>query len=1199
MAENVQGQKFEDVQDGDPRTVILNYRKDEGTLVYTNREGQSKKIVKPFNDIFNSINSKVLAANTDIILPTGCVYRTRLQNGKEAFLMQEQPGVRTFRISQREAATNLVSKMYNKFEAQTRVLEKNEVTPEKKEEVKKQIALRKQYMSQQKISENDRGQHYKYFFRVYFPYSYIIITIDKTHQKHAARNKLQFSGMHAAIALEPINNLNDYVYQFPLSNVSQGGNVCTGQLPLGNYGHINVKTYVEKMTGYFWNNKFNADITAGPETYGDKNFLGNWFEWEFISYVNPAAVLSLDFNEEGIKSKRLSVGKYVYNSSDHNGRIRVHTINETSFVEGFQSSDVFGDASVDIENGVAKKTMEGIAQSMTLEGYDIPLGTIIKTDTKKFKIVSYDGFRTYNVDDSTLYEKDIVLTHYKLKEQNGGIHTMTLSTQGKTFLANAYRKARNFVLEANFDGITYKSGELIAYDIDGDFVSEANIAYDMIKSIREQEKGYIIELYQRGDSMRLRRDTTPKEIRKVEIVFSGATDDIHIKDNEEFTFRTCKVIKDNNTPMPYMIRDHLSAVCKASVEIDAILYKEEPRRSYQYGSSTNTKGFHIDYTLKKDGMDDEEQTARVKDCILKLDDGNLQLSISLPEYIQLSSQEFEEVTPRVKGSELTIIGHRALQTISSDSTPEKVPFKIMRDAQGDVRISTVDVRRKSSENMFFKPSNDHLKTCIRDIDGMLQFKVRDLFEVGTEREYIKFNVGDEILLSSDWDPRRNVPPSVKKIYDFITIEERSEKNMIYVSTGRNEDYITNGMPNTTADMIIDRYKKYAKQVESLDKSQKRNPMSKGFSAPKGVLYAVVKDDHDRLIFHPMIDSEGRHYLNGISHVKKEIGDLKAGDFIKADVGKIPYFAKKVVDEIVCFADINGRELCILKSGYTMWHDIVEKGFKVFHRANLTDGKIEFYKEKVRQPAMHDFMVIYGDQYFGQIGTPILTRHDDHKEDDANRDDYKVELFKAAYETGQHTNGMTKDMYDRLRNINESPYFETFAETCLHTKMTVRLDSSMGSFRSLFNTNLTLGNNQNSTGNAYDHVGYIGQAQRFYDICYSLDNRSLTNGSAYMPMDDCFYRPMVSYTYYSSPYKVGKSWLSQVHIKVGMLTIPTPRMLKKSTRDKKSFKVYKLMGPQNRFYNFVTSDQLSKRNTLKQDHIAYNITSDEFLPAMEE
>ena len=187
MTNTVQGQKFEDIQEGHPKTVILNYRKDQGTLVYTDHAGHSKKIVKPFNDIFNSINSKVLAANTDIILPTGCVYRTLLQNGNEAFLMQEQPGVRTFRLSQRTATTNLVAKMYNKFQAQTRVLEMNEVDPEKKEEVEKQISLRKQYMSQQKISTNDQGQHYKYFFRVFFPYSYIIITIDRKLQKRASQ----------------------------------------------------------------------------------------------------------------------------------------------------------------------------------------------------------------------------------------------------------------------------------------------------------------------------------------------------------------------------------------------------------------------------------------------------------------------------------------------------------------------------------------------------------------------------------------------------------------------------------------------------------------------------------------------------------------------------------------------------------------------------------------------------------------------------------------------------------------------------------------------------------------------------------------------------------------------------------------------------------------------------------------------------
>jgi hypothetical protein len=1204
---DVRAHEIINLSQSDPRTIILNYRNNKGILVYDDRGGRTKRITRPFTDIFNSINSKVLSANTDIILPNGCIYRARLQNGNESFLIQEQPGIRSFRISNKTAAINLVAKMYNKFEAQTRVLERNEVEPDKKEEVEKQIELRKKYLSQQNISRNDSGQHYKFFFRVFFPYSYILITIDKGQSRNT--NRLTMNGMHAAISLEPINTLNDYVYQFPLSNVSQGGNVCTGQLPLGNYGHINVKSYVEKMTGYFWNNKFNADITAGPETYGDKNFLGNWFEWEFTSYVSPADVLSLDFTEEGIKTKRLSVGKYIYNSNhssdDYRGKSRIHTINETSFVEGFEADSAFGDAQVDIENGEARKTVRGLVDSIELGGYDIPLRTIIKTENKKFKIISYDGFRTYNVDDSTLYEKDIVVTHLQLLDEKKSIHTISLHDESKKFIIAAYQKAKNFVAEATFNGVTFKSGELVAFRLDGNFNSDANIGFDMIKSIREFDLGYSIDLMEHNElTFKYRKDETPQSIRKIDIMFSGTSETDLIVEGQEFNFRTCKVVKTTNAPHPYFIRDHLSGIVKGKVKIDAIVFKADVNSHYGYRNrNERNKTFFIDYTLEKEGYDSEEFSIKASACHAPMTDEKIELHVSLPEYIQLASDDFMEEIPLISESEMCIIGDRAFQTISSERGRQQVPFKLMRDTNGETLISTIDDRRKAKESMFFKPSLDHLKSCINDVDGTLVFKVRDLFEAGSEREYIKFKVGDEVMLASDWSPDSVSPPSIKKIYDFITLEDRSDVNVLSIGNGVNSDSLTAATTDADASAIKRRYKKYAQPIESIGLRTKNDPLHSGMKAPKGILYAIIIDENNELTFHPMIDSDGRHLLNGISHVKKEIGDLKAGDFIKADVAAIPYFAKKNVDEIVSFVNINGRDLCILKSGYTMWHDIIEKCFKVFHRDKLTATKVEFYENKTRQPEWQSFMLLYGDIYFSHIGLPILTRHDAHMEDSEAKDEYRVELFKSAYESGMSTRSISKDTYDRLRTENDCPYFETFVEANSLAIFMAKMDRQGSSFRIIYDSHKCLGasNADELSHSDHGHIGFIGQGNRLYDICYSLDNRSLTNGAAYMELYKAFREPLHSYSYYSSPYKVSKDWISRSHITTAMLTFPTPRMLKKSTRKPKSYSAFKLIGPQNRFYNPMPYDTSSSkmRHTMKNDQRVYNIISDNIFPEMEE
>lgn len=1208
---NVLAHEVKSLRDAEPKTVVLNYRNNKGILVYSerNREGRVKRITRPFTDIFNNINAKVLSANTDIILPNGCIYRARLQNGNESFLIQEQPGIRSFRVSNRTAAINLVAKMYNKFEAQTRVLERNEVTPDKKEEVEKQITMRKKYLSQQNISRNDSGQHYKFFFRVFFPYSYILITIDKGRTRSA--NRLAMSGMHAAISLEPINTLNDYVYQFPLSNVSQGGSVCTGQLPLGNYGHINVKSYVEKMTGYFWNNKFNADITAGPETYGDKNFLGNWFEWEFTSYVSPADVLSLDFQDEGIREKRMSVGKYVYNSNnsgnDYRGKSRIHTINETSFVEGFETDSAFGDARVDIENGEARKTVRGLADSIELGGYDIPLRTIIKIEDKKFKIISYDGYRTYNVDDSTLYEKDIVITHLQLLDEKKSIHTISLHDAARTFIMKAYQKAKNFVAEATFNGVTFKSGELVAYRLDGDFNSETNIDFDMIKSIREFDLGYSIELMQRSDlTYKYRKDETPKAIRKVDIMFSGTSETDLIVEGQEFNFRTCKIVKPSDTPHPHFIRDHLSGIVKGKAKIDGITYKPDMNSSH-YGyrnRSERDKTFFIDYTLEKESYDNEEFSIKASACHAPMTDEKIELHVALPEYIQLASDDFVEEIPLISGSEMCIVGDRAFQTISSERGRQQVPFKLMRDSDGETLVSTINDRRDAKDSMFFKPSIDHLKECINDVDGTLVFKVRDLFEAGSEREYIKFTVGDEVMMATDWSPDNVCPPSIKKIYDFITLEDRSDVNVLSIGNGVHSDVLTSSTNDAVVSAIRRRYKKYAQPIESIGTSVKNDPVHNGMKAPKGILYAIIiNEDTNELNFYPMIDSDGRHFLNGITHVKREIGELKVGDFVKADVGKIPYFAKKNVDEIVSFVNINGRDLCILKSGYTMWHNIIEKCFKVFHRNTLTAAKVEFYENKTRQPEWQSFMLLYGDVYFSHIGLPILTRHDEHREEDNPKNEYRVDLFKASYESERSTAKVSKDAYDRLRTENDCPYFETFVEANPISIFMAKMDSQGSSFRIIYDSHKCLGASLSDTTSHSDqsHIGHINQSNRMYDICYSLDNRSLTNGAAYMELVKAFREPLHSYSYYSSPYKVSKDWISRAHIKTAMLTFPTPRMLKKSTRKRKSYSAFKLLGPQNRFYNPMPHDASPSkmRHTMKNDQRVYNIISDAIFPEMEE
>lgn len=1190
-----------------PKTLILNYKTDMGTLVYE-RDSSWQKISRPFTSIFNNLNARVLASHNDIILPNGCIYRATRNDGKEAFLIQEQPGIRSFRLSNRTATINLVSKMYNKFEAQTRVFEKNEVKPEMKDEIEKTINLRNEYLKQQKLISADDGKTYKFHFRVYFPYTYLLIVIDR-NKTNNDRQKLAMGSMCASISLNPINTLNDYLYMFPLSNVSNGGSVCTGKLPLGQFGNINIKTYVEKMTGYFWNNKFNADITFGPETYGDKNFLGNWFEWEYNSYVNPASILSLKFEDEGIRATRQSVAKFVYTSgtgSNSEDNKRVHTINQHSIIEGFEAESAFGDTTVNLDNGSAKKSAEGVCDTITLEGYEIPLGTLLKNGEEKFKVLSYDGFRTYDIDDSVMFEKDIVVTDFKIINQKKEITVKHFDDDGKAFLTDTYRQAKNFVKEAIFKNITFKSGELVAFKSDGDFESEVNDPQiDMIKSIRETENAYIIELFKYNNPpLKLNKKSPPTLLRKIDILFSGESTKFGFKSGEEFTYRTRKILKPVNAPVPNTINDHLSGLIKAWANIDKITYRKSTTRNYQYNRGQQEREFYIGYTLNKEGFDpDDNNQIQINDCVLDLRGDKFVLWLQLPEYVQLASDKYEEIIPEIQGSSTVIIGEQVFQAISSTDNPEKVPFKIMRDENDQSNISTIREDRTDADSMFFLPSIDHIKSCIQVVDGVKTFSVRDLFEVQTEREYINFKIGDEILLSSDWDPQKDTSPSIKKIHDFITISDRHEDAMMITNVGSNNDHVSSHMGATNARMIENRYRKYAEPIEGLPQEAKDEPFNIGITAKLGTLYAVIDDGSEHLILHPMIDSDGQHFLNGISHVKKDVNGIKAGDFVKADVGKIPYFAKKNVDKIVCFIDFNNRQLAVMKSGYTMWADVIEKSFKVFKQDNLTDAKTAFYEGKTREADMKTFMVLYGDHYFSQIGLPILTCEEPSYEQtrDQGESEYRNKLYSDCYDGGLHTLRLQKTELELLKASNHgSSDFQTFAGFNTITRQHIKLDFARNSFRVMFDGSRCLGS---SVGNGR-HIGKFIESFRFYDICYSLENRSLTNGSAYMDMNNCFRSPLSSYSYYSTPYKVSKDYLNIRDIKVAMASFPTPRMLKKSTRDLASFKCYAYKGPQNRFYNYLNQEKLESNRiknsrVRKNDEKMYNVTSDNLFPSESE
>jgi len=1190
----------------EPKVVILKYSDEIATLVYDDDDGAKQVRKRSFNSLFNQLNTNVLNSYSDMILPNGCIYRGVRTNGEEAYLIQVHPGVRAFRLSSTEAVYKLVGKMQSKFNAQTRVLELNSVEAEEQEKIQKQIAMRNKYIEQQKLKSF--GQYmYKLFFRVYFPYTYILIVIKRND------SGLKFHSMSSAVTLNPIQSLNDYVYQFPLSNVGGNGVVCTGNLHLGEYGIIDLKSYIEKMTGYFWNNRFNADITTGPEMYGDQNFLGNWFEWEYISYVNPAAILDLKFNSN-ITEKKLSVAQYIYDDSYRPSTSKgkkmfiesIYLVNQNNVLKGFETETHFsGSAQVELENGTAKKNITEICDSIVIsDGIEVGVGSILKHNKKRFKLLSFDGYKSFRIDGNTLIEDDIMVTHVKIIDEKKRRFRFPLTEKTTQFILDAFRKAKNYEKEAIFPGVTFKSGELIAIFLDSN--REAKPDLDIIQSIRNNGDSYLIEFCKRDNNINFKKDITPLSMSKVEILFtsgeiepassSSSSSTSMLKDGEAFTYRTNRRLNNNSGPWPFTIKTYLGEKIDATIRVVDIAYKENPTPRYGGGYKSKPQHFiMLNFQIRKEGYNsaDSYSSNDLTACVIKVNKNDCKVLVSLPEYIDRSCDGFTEIIPELNPGEVVTMGEHVYTGCPLPYGRDNklvAPFKIIKDENGKVTIAAfTDQNPNTLKGCLLLPTDEHIKTCLVDVDGVKTFKIRDLFECNSEKEYITFKVGDKVMLTSDWNPQSKEAPSIKTIHDFIILTDRAGSIQIPSQVGSD---ILGGIDRSNS---TEQYKMYMNAHTEFSAAQRERPNDYGPTFKRAVLFAVVHDPKcDNLIFQPMISSTGVHFINGIAHAKEEVGNLKVGDYIKANVGKIPYFTKSTVDQIVGTVEVNNRNLTILKNGMTMWSDIIESDFKIFKKDKLSATKIEYYDGKTREEFMCDFMVLYGDRIQYQVNVPIFTKNTPQLTVAWEDSEYYRHNLFEIYSSTQTLDHITLEAFNALKVENGDHCFETYFGKIINSTAMIKPIAESRSFKMQYDDNRVIGGDFTSIQQPASVVcGF-----KMYDVCYAQTNRSLTNGSAYMTLDKCLSGPLSGYSYWSSPFRAISSdkAYKRENITASLLSFPTPRVLKKDTNKSKSFKCFEFIGPQNIFYNSLSSDKLRKGKY--NNEVCHCIVSDDIFPKIE-
>lgn len=1231
-----------------PQSVVFNYNKEEATLIYKkeyNREEGDKigrqVVRKKFEDVFLGLNKKVFASHNRMILPNGCIHHQRSNDNygkpREIFLIQEQPGIRSFRLSNRKVVIETIQKMFGKFNSETKSLEGKKVEADKQAELDKTIEMRKQYLLSQPM-QGFNDEKYKLAFRVFFPYTYILISVSRENKYgNNLRRELGLQRMAAMTTMQPVKTFDDTLYQFPLPNVNSGGTVCTGKLQLSEFGIVDLKSYVEKMVGYFWNNRFNGDIMTGPNLYGGRNLMGNWFEWEYTSYVNPSKIFEIDLNDIVTPNDR----RYVYQllNADVINRTgsdlkkdSIDLINSATILEGFKSRDPLSDSGIELNKSIAKKYITNISESIMAGSFDIKIGRVIATDKKKFRIVSYDGFKTYDINDASLIEKDVWVTHAVMKDQKGRLHRFPLNNRGREFILNGYQKQQKYEKEAVFPTKTFKSGELIGIaSLTFDDGSVEDVKIDMISSIRDLDHSYLVSFVKRDKDIKYSKDTDPLKMVKLPISFAfqesinNGFSKIHIEDTIEegktFLYRTSKHITSDVCPDPFDVRDYFSLEREATAKIVKIVYKDVPGKSYNRGyGAEKEKDFNITYTFTNTDSDNPSSIviiAKVGTLQKNDDNGKYRLILPLEDHIIKSGQDFVETTPALTSQEMVIFGERAVMGLPVEKN-EKLPFRILRDGSGQATFTSVKSSAGVSgldeystyKPLMFLPSVGHLATCIKTIKDKKTFRIKDLGEFDTNKKIIKFSVGDEVLLASDWNPLQEntyTPPSIKKIYDFIIVRDEKESNCLRFQRSGNDTLISQNRGGSDDDRLLKRYDKYKKYLleDDVIKTGSSNTEEK---VKKGTLYAVIDDGSDNLILHPMIDSYGQHFLNGISHVMKEIGDINAGDFVQATTPKISHFSKNIIEKVVGFVDINRRALAIFHSGMTMWYDILEDHFKVMQLSKLTAKRIEYLEAKKRTLNMKDHDVLYGDVLYTHVSVPIMTKGQfnviveevekaEQAYDDLNLEDKNSEtpipltVDSALTVLCPSTLNLTKDRLATLIKVNGSNIFETVSGYIDNCKVRVHPTTSCSSFRLHFNKYQMISKQADS------HIGEFKNSKNIFDVMYSIFNRSLKNGNAVLSLLESTASLTEGWHRYNSPYNTFSEhpYYSRDNRKMTRLTFPTPRILKKDTRCRGSYLMYKHMGPQNTLYNLLPKTESGAVSRRTQDDLLYATTSDIILP----
>lgn len=119
-------------------------------------------------------------------------------------------------------------------------------------------------------------------FTVALPYIIYIMMFDKTRLEY----------IYMAVRPKPIISLTDNLFVPPFPNINSSSSVCLGD---GVNGSPNIIVATDQVVKRFWASQFNTDYTTNFYQYEQIPIIGNLFEWQYMTEVDPMFIYKVDW----------------------------------------------------------------------------------------------------------------------------------------------------------------------------------------------------------------------------------------------------------------------------------------------------------------------------------------------------------------------------------------------------------------------------------------------------------------------------------------------------------------------------------------------------------------------------------------------------------------------------------------------------------------------------------------------------------------------------------------------------------------------------------------------------------------------------------------------------------------------------------------------------------------------------------------